>query len=157
MLELLSQDQLNIILRLILAVVLGGLVGLEREYKRKSAGLKTFALVSLGSATFTLIGLELFSFLSQNENISFDPSRSIQAVALGLGFIGAGIIIYRQEHIEGLTTAAGIWVAGAIGVAVGSGLYLIAILVVLLALIIMILFSSLEQEIFRKNEEKDRV
>ncbi len=149
--ELLNQDQLTIILQLLLALVLGGLVGLEREYKRKSAGLKTFALVSLGSALFTIIGLQLFGALSQNENIRFDPSKIIEAVAVGLGFIGAGIIIYRHEHVEGLSTAAGVWVAGAIGVAAGAGLYLIAVFSALLSLLVMILFSRVEHEVFGKS------
>jgi len=83
--------------------------------------------------------------------ISFDPSRIVLAVATGVGFLGAGVIIYRQAHIEGLTTAAGLWTVAAIGVAVGMNLYLLAFTTTLLAIIILVVFGELERKFFKKD------
>jgi putative Mg2+ transporter-C (MgtC) family protein len=136
---------MEVFLQLILATVLGGLVGLEREYKRKEAGLRTHSLVSLGAALFTIISL--------SPAFHGDPLRVIQAVALGIGFIGAGLIIHRECYVEGLTTAAGLWVAAGIGLAVGAKLYLPAIFVTLLAIGILAGLRSLEEK-FIKPEKK---
>lgn len=144
-------SQIQIIFRLILALILGALIGVEREYKKKEAGLQTYSLVTLGACLFTVVASELFYFFGQKEGISFDPSRIILAVATGIGFIGAGAIIYRQPHIEGLTTAAGLWTAAAIGVAVGVKLYFLAIMATLLAVLILIVFGALERKIFKKG------
>lgn len=143
--------QIQIIFKLILAVILGGVIGIEREYKRKEAGLQTYSLVTLGACLFTVIACELFYFFMDKPGISFDPSRIILAVATGIGFIGAGAIIYREPHIEGLTTAAGLWAVAAIGVAVGIGLYFVAALATCFAVIILIAFGELEKKIFRKD------
>lgn len=143
--------QVQIIFKLLLALVLGAIIGIEREYKRKEAGLQTYSLVTLGACLFTVIACELFYFFMDKPGISFDPSRIILAVATGIGFIGAGAIIYREPHIEGLTTAAGLWAAAAIGVAVGIGLYLVAALATCFAVIILIAFGELEKKIFRKD------
>lgn len=146
-----DNPQIQIILQLLLAVVLGGVVGLEREYKGKGAGLQTYSLVTLGSCLFTIIGCELFYFFMGSPGISFDPSRIVLAVATGVGFLGAGVIIYRQAHIEGLTTAAGLWTVAAIGVAVGMNLYLLAFTTTLLASIILVVFGELERKFFKKD------
>lgn len=143
--------QIQIIFKLILAVILGGVIGIEREYKRKEAGLQTYSLVTLGACLFTVIACELFYFFMDKPGIDFDPSRIILAVATGIGFIGAGAIIYREPHIEGLTTAAGLWAVAAIGVAVGIGLYFVAALATCFAVIILIAFGELEKKIFRKD------
>ncbi len=150
----LATSQLQIFFQLILAVVLGGLVGLEREYKRKEAGFRTYTLVCLGSALFTVVGLEMFREFMGVEGISFDPSRVIYAVAIGIGFIGGGIIVYRQSHIEGLTSAAGLWGVAAIGVAVGAGFYATAIFAAMLILFILAGFRYLEKQFF-KTKSKD--
>lgn len=147
--------QLQIFYQLTLAVILGGLIGLEREYRRKEAGLRTYALVSLGSALFTIIGMEVFKSFAGVAGVSFDPSRVIQAVAIGIGFIGGGIIIHRQLHIEGVTTAAGLWVVAAIGIGVGSGLYWISAFAAFLALLLLSGFRYLEQRFFQTKEEPD--
>lgn len=146
--------QLRILFQLFLAVLLGGILGLEREYRKKEAGLRTYALVSLGAALFTIVGLENFKNFTGLLGVSFDPSRVINAVAVGVGFIGAGIIIYRGFHIEGLTTAAGLWVAGAIGVAVGSRFYFAAILTVLFALLVLAGLHLIERKALKKDELK---
>lgn len=141
---------IQIILQLVLAVVFGSVIGLEREYKKKGAGLQTYSLVTLGACLFTLVGFELFNFYSDKTGISFDPSRIILAVATGIGFIGAGAIIYRQVYVEGITTAAGLWCSAAIGVAVGVKLYFLAIIATILAAFILIGLGEIERKIFKK-------
>jgi putative Mg2+ transporter-C (MgtC) family protein len=152
--ELCDNNQIQIFLQLLLAAILGGLVGLERGYKRKEAGLRTYALVSVGSALFTIIGFEIFSGFISKTGISFDPSRIIAAVVMGVGFIGTGLIIYRQFHIEGLTTAAGLWLVAAIGSAVGSQLYMIAIFAAFLGIGILSGLRLIEEKLFGKDSEE---
>jgi len=118
--------------RLLLAALLGGLLGYERERGGKAAGLRTHMLVALGAALFTIAPLEAGMTLS-------DLSRVFQGIATGIGFIGAGTILKRTElqEIKGLTTAAGIWLTAAVGVAVGAGPLWIPIVGAVLALIIL--------------------
>lgn len=139
------------ILQLVLAVVLGGIIGLERETKKKAAGFQTYSLVTLGACLFTLISFELFDFFAGSPGISFDPSRIILAIATGIGFIGAGVIIYRQFHIEGITTAAGLWCSAGIGIAVGAKLYFLAFLTTILATIVLIVFGGIEKKFLGKD------
>jgi len=146
-----ENPQIQIIFQLILAALLGGAVGLEREYKRKEAGLRTYALVSLGSALFTIIAFEAFQIFRSKGEVNLDPLRVIQAVATGIGFIGAGIIIFRERHVEGLTTAAGLWIVSAIGVAVGVKLYFPAIFVTFLAIGILAGLRLVEEKFFSKT------
>ncbi len=143
-----DQNQVQIVLQLALATILGGIVGLEREYKRKEAGLQTYSLVALGSCLFTIIGLELFNVFSGQAGVTYDHSRIILAVATGIGFIGAGVIMHRDVHIQGLTTAAGLWLGAAIGVAVGVELYFLAIASTILAIFILVVFGRLENRFF---------
>jgi putative Mg2+ transporter-C (MgtC) family protein len=147
-------NQIQIIFQLLAAVILGGLVGLEREHKRKEAGLQTYSLVCLGSCIFTIISTEISKiytdFLNQSI-ISLDPSRIILAIATGIGFIGAGVIIHRHEHIEGITTAAGLWATAAIGTAIGFKFYFTAIVASILIIFIFIVFGILERTIFKNN------
>jgi putative Mg2+ transporter-C (MgtC) family protein len=117
------------IFRLILAVFLGMIVGLEREKAHKPAGLRTHMLVSLGSCLFMIVSLEF----------SFDPARIAAGVVTGVGFIGAGTIIAERDKIVGVTTAASLWVTSAIGLSVGAGNYVLASIASLLALLILFL------------------
>ena len=117
------------IIRIALAGVLGAAVGLERELRAKEAGTRTHFLVSMGSALFTILSqygfdesLKVYSSLA-----SFDPSRIAAQVVTGIGFIGAGTIIFQKHVVRGLTTAAGLWVTAAIGMTVATGLYALAI------------------------------
>lgn len=146
--DFLANQQLQVIFQLILAALLGGLVGLEREYKKKEAGLRTFALVSLGSALFTIVSFGAFSVLSGESGVSFDPGRIAGQVVVGIGFLGAGLIIYRRFHVEGLTTAAGLWIVAAIGVAVGTKLYLPAVFTAFLAVGILAGLRLIEEKVF---------
>lgn len=143
--------QVQIIFQLVLAVILGAVIGLEREYKRKEAGFQTYSLVTLGASLFTILGLELFNLFVGKTGISFDPSRIIMSIALGIGFIGGGVIILKENKIEGLTTAAGLWCAAAIGVAVGAKFYFLALLTTILAVIILIGFGKIERKFFKKE------
>ena len=141
--------EIEIICQLLLATFLGALIGLEREIKRKGAGLQTYSLVSLATCLFAII---LFQFLnlSSGKDTIFNLAGLIQAVAIGLGFIGAGVIFRQPSGIVGLTTAAGLWVVGAIGIATGAKLYFLAIFTTLLALLILSGFGLLEEK-FLKN------
>ena len=124
----------RVMVRLLLAALLGGIVGYEREHKGKAAGLRTHMLVAMGAALFVLVpergGMDIA-----------DMSRVIQGVVAGVGFLGAGAIIKRhsEEQVQGLTTAAGIWMTAAIGVACGLGREAIALLATLLAIVILVM------------------
>lgn len=137
--------------RLVLAVILGGLIGLEREFVGKTAGLKTFALASLGSALFTIISVLVFqaSFQIAKQN-TFQLLTIPSAIVSGIGFIGAGLIIFHGSHVRGITTAAGLWVSAAVGIAVGFGFYKIAVFSTFLAIAIFILFWIIEEKFIRR-------
>lgn len=108
----------NLILRLVIAGGMGGIIGLEREFRAKEAGLRTHFIVALGSALFMLISQHAFG-----DSPRFDASRVAAQVVSGIGFIGAGVIIFQKNVVRGVTTAAGLWVAAAIGLACGAGMY----------------------------------
>jgi len=137
--------EIEIISQLLLATFLGALVGLEREYKKKGAGLQTYSLVALGACLLSVISFEL-----AESGISSDPSGVIQAVAIGIGFIGAGVILRQSSGILGLTTAAGLWATAAIGIAVGAGLYFLAIFTTFLVLLVLSGFGLLEEKFLKK-------
>ena len=109
---------IEMIVQLLLAVVLGILVGVEREIVHKPAGLRTHALVSLGACLFTIISVHHFNM---------DPARVAAGIVTGIGFIGAGSIIAEKGHVQGITTAASLWCVAAIGLAVGVGAYVLAV------------------------------
>lgn len=129
--------ELEFLLRLFCAAVLGGIIGLEREYRSKEAGFRTHFLVALGSALFMIVSAYGFSDAMGNELQRWDVSRVAAQVVSGIGFIGAGTIIFRKTEnmVSGLTTAAGLWVTAAIGLACGGGMYILAIGSTLMVLI----------------------
>lgn len=128
------------------ACVLSGLIGLERERKGYSAGLRTHILVALGSCLFTIVSAFAFQTVDENGVVSFqgDPNRIAAQVVSGLGFIGAGTILQNGISVKGLTTAATLWVAGAIGMACGMGLFMEAVIATAAALIVLIILRILE-------------
>jgi putative Mg2+ transporter-C (MgtC) family protein len=128
----------ELVLRLAVAAVLGALVGLERERLEWAAGMRTHALVSLGSALFMVVSIFGFSDILNERHVILDPSRVAAQVASGIGFIGAGTIIFRREVVKGLTTAASIWAVAAVGLAVGGGMFLAAVCATLLALALLV-------------------
>ena len=127
----------EVALRLLVAVAIGGLIGWERELADKPAGLRTHMLVALGSASFTLLGFEVGDHLAPRTGDGFDPTRVLQGVIGGIGFLGAGAIIQNRGHVSGITTAASVWVAGALGSAAGVGAYVLAVFTALLAFAIL--------------------
>mgnify|MGYP001607556375 CR=1 FL=1 len=152
-------ETLEIFGQLALATLLGALIGVERELARKTAGMRTFALVSLGSALFTIISQIAFvNFVGS----SFDPSRIASQVVVGIGFIGAGMIVLDKSHVRGLTTAAGFWVSAAVGMAVAYHFYAIATFGALLTIFILVFLWFVEREIKKRisvprpdDDEKD--
>jgi putative Mg2+ transporter-C (MgtC) family protein len=122
-----SVNELDIVWRLILALALSGAIGLERELSQKSAGLRTYTLVGLGSALFMMISKYGFFDVLEPGSVVLDPSRVAAQIVSGIGFIGAGLIFVRRDSVRGLTTAAGVWLVAAIGAACGAALTLLAI------------------------------
>lgn len=142
----------QMVLQLLLAAFLGGLIGIEREALRRAAGLKTYILVCMSCALFTII-----SYVGFKEFIgttSFDPSRIAAGILTGIGFIGAGTILRKENKIEGVTTAAGLWTASAIGMAVGLKLYAVAVFAALFSLFILTVIRSAEYKIEEKGDKK---
>ncbi|HBA87439.1 MAG TPA: magnesium transporter MgtC [Geobacter sp.] len=138
--------------RLLLASLLGGLIGLEREIHGRPAGFRTHLLVSLGSCLFCITSVEfyrLFGNFSGTVPVGIDPGRIAAQVVTGIGFLGAGAIIRERAAIRGLTTAACLWVAAALGIACGVGLFYLAICVTLVALANLLLLKQVEKRLNR--------
>ena len=113
----------DFVLRLLVAGILGAIIGLDREYRAKEAGYRTHFLVSLGSALIMIVSQYGFQEIIKESSVTLDPSRVAAQVVSGIGFIGAGTIIFQKQIVRGLTTAAGIWATAGIGLAVGAGMY----------------------------------
>lgn len=146
-------DQLIIVFQLFLALLLGGIIGVEREILGKAAGLRTYALVSMGAALFTVISRLAFDPYIGITN--FDPSRIPAQIIVGIGFLGAGLIFHHGLRVEGLTTAAGLWVASGIGMAVGTGLYFVAAAASLLTLFVFAILGRVELRKRSNNGDDD--
>ena len=128
---------LEFCLRILVAAVLGGAIGWEREYRAKEAGLRTHFLVALGSALFMIVSAYGFEGAMTAPEHRWDVSRIAAQVVSGIGFIGAGTIIFHKSEnvVRGLTTAAGLWVTAAIGLACGGGMYILASAATILVLV----------------------
>lgn len=138
------------IIRLILAVILGGMIGYERELRSKEAGLRTHILVALGAALVMMVSQYGFFAVIQT-NVRVDPSRIAAQVVSGIGFIGAGVIFKEQGTIKGLSTAAGLWGVAAIGLAVGSGLYSLAIAATIIVLVVFELLKRVSVKFYSRQ------
>ena len=136
--------------RLALALVLGGVVGFEREHSSHTAGLRTNALVSMGSALFMMISIYGFSDILSTPHVQLDPARIASYVVAGIGFLGGGAIAFHreQERVKGLTTAAAIWIVAGLGLACGAGMIVEAITATGLTIIVLVGWRWLEQRIF---------
>jgi putative Mg2+ transporter-C (MgtC) family protein len=130
---------------------------LERERLEWAAGMRTHALVSLGSALFMVVSIFGFSDILNERHVILDPSRVAAQVASGIGFIGAGTIIFRREVVKGLTTAASIWAVAAVGLAVGGGMFVAAVSATLLCLTLLVLAKPLKTRMFPNRKEARRV
>src|SRR4029077_794506 len=127
------------------ALLLGAVVGLERERQERAAGLRTVTMVSLGSCLFTIVGAYGFA--------QTDPSRVAAQIVTGIGFLGAGTIFLRKDLVRGLTTAAAIWTVAAIGMAAGTAQYLIAFFTTLLILSVLMVLKPIEKRFFKRPNE----
>jgi len=132
----------EILIPSLLAIIFGGLIGLQRERHERPAGLRTHALVCLGATVFTLV-----SYLGFDTLGNIDPSRVAAGIVTGIGFIGAGVIFRQGILVKGVTTAASIWIAAAIGLALGTKLYYLAIFVTAFGLLILALLKNLEDRV----------
>ena len=131
---LITQEEL---LKILLAILVGGLIGLEREYRDKAAGFRTILLICLGAALFTILSLRLGG--------TDDPVRIAASIVAGVGFLGAGVILRDKGQIMGLTTAATIWISAALGMGIGGGFYLLSITATFAILVVLLLFPRLEK------------
>jgi putative Mg2+ transporter-C (MgtC) family protein len=131
--------------RLLVALILGAVVGLERERQERAAGLRTVTMVSLGSCLFTIVGAYGFP--------NTDPSRVAAQIVTGIGFLGAGTIFLRKDLVRGLTTAATIWAVAAIGMAAGTTQYVIALFTTLLILSVLMVLKPIERRFFKRPNE----
>ncbi len=134
-LTMLSEEMFKILL----AVVVGGLLGIEREYRDKTAGFRTIILICVGATLFTILSLELGG--------AVDSARVAAAVVSGVGFLGAGAILRGPERVVGLTTASTIWVAAALGMAIGGEQYVLAVFTAVVAFVVLLLFPRIEERI----------
>ena len=146
----LSGDTLGIqTINLIIAAILGGLVGLERETGHRPAGLRTNMLVAVGSALFTMLSLHAFPGIG-------DKGRVAAQIVSGIGFLGAGTVWRSQDAVKGLTTAAGMWTVAAIGMAVGAGLGLLALSATIIVLVILTVMLRFEKSFVRMTAARDK-
>ncbi|AOZ93504.1 MgtC/SapB family protein [Paenibacillus crassostreae] len=138
-------DDLQIFLRLLLSMGLGGVIGWERERSNRAAGLRTHILVCLGSTLIMMLSIYGFSDFVNEANIRIDPARLAASVITGIGFLGAGTILFTGKSITGLTTAASVWVVAALGLSVGAGFHFAAIVTTIFILMTLVLFNKIEQ------------
>ncbi|MDD5448975.1 MAG: MgtC/SapB family protein [Candidatus Omnitrophica bacterium] len=142
----------QILARLLLATLLGGVIGFEREARGRAAGFRTHILVCIGSALFMMTSMLLFELYKDISNI--DPSRMAAQVVIGIGFLGAGTIFRTGPTVKGLTTAASLWAVAGIGLAVGSGFYFMSLSATILVFIILVVFSRIEEALALKGYKK---
>lgn len=138
-------------LRLVLALVVGAVIGLERERRGRPAGLRTFILVALGSCLFMLVSIYI-----ANVNGRGDPGRIAAQVVTGIGFLGGGLLLRTGDTVRGLTTAAGIWAVAALGLAAGAGMYVITIVGTVLVLVVLAVLRQVETRYFGTKENNGR-
>ena len=136
---------LSIIIRLFVSLLLGMIIGTERVWAHKTAGLRTYALLSMGSALFVIISNEMVKYYADYSGRN--PLMIVSKIVVGVGFIGAGLIFTKDSKLVGLTTATGLWVAAGIGMACGLGLYSIAVVATTLTLFIFVVLWFIEEKI----------
>lgn len=144
----------DLLLRLAVATILGGAIGIERERRERAAGFRTHAVVSVASALMMIVSA--YGFPEEFGEV-LDPSRIAAQVVSGIGFLGAGVIIFRKNTVRGLTTAASIWAVSGVGLAVGGGLYLAGTAGALFLLLIQAGFRPLERKMFAHHARRHRV
>lgn len=146
----------EVILRLFLAAVFGGAVGIDRQRYEWAAGLRTHMLVCLGSALIMIVSAYGFADVQMQEHVSLDPSRVAAQVVSGIGFLGAGTILFlKHEVVKGLTTAAGLWTVAGIGLAIGGGLYFAAAVATALVLIILVVIKPYKKRLIVERRQTE--
>ena len=150
---LLGALELDTLVRLVLALVLGGAVGLERELSGKPAGLRTNMLICVGAALFTEVSIAVAATYVPHDLIRSDPARIAAQIVSGVGFLGAGTILVARGNVVGLTTAATIWVVAAIGIAVGVEAYVIAVGATVLVVVTLFLLGRVERRVLTSRDE----
>ncbi len=158
MLEMLEGDSAlplaTMALRLLLAAVLGGLIGYERERHDHDAGFRTHTLVTVAACIYALIAIEMVQMnVFTGANMRADPLRVIEAITSGVAFLAAGIIFFHEDKVHGVTTGAGLWLAAAVGLACGLGLWRVAVLGTIFWAIAMVLLRVVEKRRFEKRGE----
>jgi putative Mg2+ transporter-C (MgtC) family protein len=144
-----------IAIRLVLATLLGAAIGFEREWQHRPAGLRTHILVCLAAATAAVLTIEIAHAPPfQEDSVHVDPIRLIEAVTAGVAFLAAGFIIFNRGEVHGLTTAAGMWLAGAVGLAAGLGFWQIALLSTLLGITVLWLMMHIEKRLDLNPDDK---
>lgn len=146
-----------IAIRLLIAAVLGAMIGFEREWNTAEAGLRTHILVALAAALFTILAFEIFHTIDTGSGGSqADPIRAVEAVTAGIAFLGAGAIFRSGGNVQGLTTGAGMWLAGAVGVATALGYYIIAFGVAVLAVLVLATLRALAHHVISRDAGVDQ-
>ncbi|MGE5146732.1 MAG: MgtC/SapB family protein [Candidatus Eiseniibacteriota bacterium] len=145
------------LLRLCLAALFGLAIGFDRELRDKPAGLRTHAMISLAACSLTVVALSLVGEVPGGNGSAgrADPLRAIEAVATGVAFLGAGAIIQSRGGVHGLTTGAGMWLAGAIGLACGGGFYFLAVVVTALGLVLLVVMGLIEKRLIRDRKHAE--
>ena len=147
-------SETDIVLRIILATVLSSIVGLEREYHNKPAGLRTNVMVGLGSCLFTLVSIRAADIFAGS--VIVDPTRIAANIVVGIGFLGAGTILFEKDRssVVGLTTAATLWVVAAVGTSIGMGLYVEAIVGTLMVFFTFLVLSKVVNEVRKRSSDR---
>jgi len=135
--------------RVLVALLIGVLVGIEREYRGKLAGIKTNSLICVASAIFTATSALMSSDSQHLDVANYDPTRIVAQIVSGIGFLGAGAIFKANNKVEGLTTAAVVWAVAALGIMVGFGIYLSSIVIAIIFIVFLGIVSTLERRFFR--------
>lgn len=151
--NILNGATIDIILRLFIALMLGMIIGTERVWAHKTAGMRTYALVSMGSALFVVISNEMVKYYVGFSGMN--PLMIVSQIVVGIGFLGAGIIFNKDSKLVGLTTATGLWVSAGIGMASGLGLFNIAIIATILTLFIFVVLWYIEERIKKSKYFKE--
>lgn len=149
-----------IVARLLLAALFGGAIGFEREWRARPAGLRTHVLVCVAAATFAILTIEIvhapiFGVDVVKDSVKVDPIRVVEAVTAGIAFLAAGTILFSRGELHGLTTGAGMWLSGAIGVACGLGFWQVAAFATLLVLVVLGLLYVMEVKLDLSKDKRD--
>jgi len=150
--DLLNTETINIFIKLFIAMFCGMIIGTERLLANKTAGMRTYALVSMGSALFVIISMVVSATYTDHAN--FDPLRMAAQIIAGVGFLGAGLIMIKDNHITGLTSSTGLWVSAGIGMSAGFGLFGITAIATFLTLFIFVVLWFIEKQIQKTSFAK---